>query len=126
MRQFFNGRGEIFTVASVIGASVDVVWFVYRSTETWNYLDISFLHPYVLYICVAASLLPTLLLYLLFFGINRVLINVFAKDEFRARQMEIIAQLIRGHAFGLDVEKRERDLLDELAWARLKDFWRDR
>jgi hypothetical protein len=126
MRQYFKDRTEIFRLAFVTGGSVGVVWFVYRATETWNYFDVGCFHRFVLYVCIFTSLLPTLVFYLFLYELNRLLISGWGRDELRARKSEILTTLIKACISGGDVEKNERDLLDELAWSKLKLYWRDR
>jgi hypothetical protein len=126
MRQYIKDRTEIFRIAAVVGASVDVVWLAYRSTETWTYFDVGCFRRFVLYMCILASLLPTLVFYLFLYELNRVFIGGWRREELRVRESEILASLVRASISGGDVEKNEHDLLDEIAWSKLKLYWRDR
>src|SRR5579859_3890671 len=123
MRQYLKSRGEIFAVASTVGASITAVWFVYRSTETWNYFDVAVLHGLVLPICVWVSFLPFFAIYLFAYFGNRILITASAQTEFSAKQADILRNLISAYLDGGIVERNERDLLEEYAWAKLKAFW---
>ncbi len=125
MRIYFKGRGEIFAVAGVIGGLIAGVWFVYRAVETWNHFNVSYFRPFVLYFCVGSAFLPTLMFYLALYSLNRLLIGASGSDELKARKAEIMIGLVNASIASGDVEKTERDLVDELAWSGLKSYWRE-
>jgi hypothetical protein len=121
---YFKDRGEIFTLAARIGVPIAAMWFVYRPTETWNYFDIVYFHRLVLVICILTSFLPLFLIYILVYCVNGFLIRKWGSDELKAMQEQIIRSLILAQVADGLVERKERDLLEEHAWASLRSLWR--
>jgi len=124
MHFYFKNREGIFTLAATIGVPIAAVWFVYRPTETWNYFDVAYLHRIVLFVCIFVSFLPLLLIYILVYLANGFLIDKWSSEGLKAMQEQIVRDLILAHIAGSGVEKKERNLLEEHAWASLKSFWR--
>jgi hypothetical protein len=124
MRLYYRKRDEIFALAARIGVPVAAIWFVYRPAETWNYFDVVCFHHVILLVCIFVSFLPLLSIYLAMYCINLLLIRIRGSDELRRIQEQIIQGLIRAYVAHETVEKKERDLIAEYAWASLRSLWR--
>jgi hypothetical protein len=124
MDLYFKDREGIFTLAARIGVPIAAIWFVYRPTETWNYFDVVYFHRIVLFVLIFISFLPLFMIYILVYLVNGFLIKKWGSGELKAMQEQIIRALILAHVGGLVVEKNERNLFEEQAWASLKSFWR--
>ena len=124
MRPYYRKREEIFALAARIGVLIAAIWFVYRPTETWNYFDVVYFHRFLLLVCIFASFLPLLSIYILVYCINVLLIRTRGSDELRRTQERIIQELILAYVAHETVEKKERDLVEECAWASLRSLWR--
>lgn len=124
MRPYYRKRDEIFALAARIGVPIAAIWFVYRPTETWNYFDVVYFHRVILLVCIFVSFLPLLSIYILMYCINVLLIRTRGSDELRRTQEKIIQGLIRAYVAREAFEKKERDLVEEHAWATLRSLWR--
>lgn len=124
MHLYFKDREGIFTLAARIGVPIAAIWFVYRPTETWNYFEVVYFHRIVLFVCIFISFLPLFMIYILVYLVNGFLIEKWGSVELKAMQEQIIRALILAHIGGVVVEKNERDLFEEHAWASLRSLWR--
>jgi hypothetical protein len=124
MRLYYRQRDEIFAFAARIGVPIAAIWFVYRPTETWNYFDVVYFHHVILLVCIFVSFLPLLSIYILMYSINVLLIRMRGSDELRRTQEQIVQGLIRAYVAHESIEKKERDLVEEYAWASLRSLWR--
>lgn len=120
---YFKTREKIFIAAFTLGVPLAGIWFIYRNTETYNYFDIAFLHYVAVFLCILVSLLPSFVLYAFLYLINGLLISAGAPRELRLRQEQIAEALVRATISKATLPKASRDLVDELAWATLKQFW---
>lgn len=77
-----------------------------------------------MYLCIATSLLPTLVFYLILYIANILFVKIGGQEELEERKIKILTSLIEACISGKIVEKDERDLIDEIAWSRLKLFWK--
>lgn len=120
---YFKTREKIFIAAFTIGVPMSGIWFLYRSTETLAYFDIRLFRSAEVYICMFASFLPSLAIYVLLYAINRLLIKNGAPRELALRRQEIIKNLAKASIANTTVQRAPRDLVDECAWASVKEFW---
>ena len=70
------------------------------------------------------ALVPTLVLYLLIFYLNRLLIRFFGASELDLVRKQILENLVHASLKSQSVVFKRGDLLHEEAWATLKRFWR--
>jgi hypothetical protein len=123
MSRCFKGRDQILIVAFTLGVPIATVWFVYKPNETWAYFDVACFHRFVLYLCMATFLLPSLVTYALLFWVNLFLMRRGAGIELRTIEEKIVRSLSYAYVSTTVLEKGEADLVEEYAWARLKRYW---
>jgi hypothetical protein len=117
-------RSGVFTFSAFVGGAVSAVIFRYRFSEMLLYFDLPILHKLLFLFLVLAYVLPTLVLYILFYLSNRFFIHLFDSTELGEMRKRIFRSLIDASIHQQSVHAKPADLTEETAWTSTNKYWR--
>lgn len=121
---YFRKRADLFTASLFLGGAVSAIVFSYGSREISSYFDVGPLHRVRFAFLIAAYLLPTLAAYTALYLLNRMCMLALGRTGLEEIERSIVRALIDSALSGRVVVADPEDLLGEMAWDRLRRYWR--
>jgi hypothetical protein len=124
MAPYCRKRLELFGISTFFGLAISAVVFQYYGNGIQSYFDMRALHGYLILFLILAYLLPTLAFYLGLYSFNALLVRSFGKDELNEQRKFILGKLIAASLSEQALDADPIDLVQEVAWISLNEYWR--
>lgn len=124
MPAYCKKRTELFTISAFLGGAVSTVIFRYHGDQIASYFDLVALHRYLIAFLITAYLLPPLIFYSLLRPLNGLLVRFLGKPVLDLQRKTILKKLVEASLSNQALYADPTDLVEEVAWESLAEYWR--
>ena len=129
MAPYCRKRLELFGITTFFGVAVSGVVFQYYGNELFSYVGTHAFHRHLnrfstMVVLIVIYILPSLPLYAAISSLNAFLVRSLGKAELDEQRRVILKRLLYAWLQGETVTADPSDVVEAVAWASLKKYWR--
>jgi hypothetical protein len=124
MPAYCTKRSELLTISVLLGGAVTGVAFGYYRDPIRSYFDLLPLHKWVNAFLFFTYLLPPLIFYSAMYCLNTLLVRLFGEIALNEQRKVILKRLVEASLSSQVLNPDPGDLVEEVAWTSLKEYWR--
>lgn len=120
---------ELFGITTFFGLAVSAVVFQYYGNELFSYVGTHAFHRHLsrfstIVVLILIYILPTFPFYVAIASLNSLLVRSLGKTDLDEQKKSILKRLLCAWLSSEAVTADPNDLVEAVAWASLKKYWR--